>query len=117
MNAIPPLSSLDDPFCSDSVDLQRPCPTRPACSRGPGPVPPVRIGPMASGDKGGFRSGRARRAGGRWARPLAEGLEGRRLLAVITVNSAGDADGADGSATLSLRQAIEVSNGTLPVAS
>ncbi len=54
---------------------------------------------------------------GRWTRPLAEVLEDRQLLAVITVNSVGDADGADGSETLSLRQAIEVSNGTLAVSS
>ena len=36
---------------------------------------------------------------------------------MITVNTTGDADGADGGTTLSLRQAIEVSNGTLAVAS
>ena len=44
-------------------------------------------------------------------------MESRLLLTTITVNSAGDADGADGSDTLSLRQAIEISNGTLPVSS
>jgi hypothetical protein len=54
---------------------------------------------------------------GRRVRPLAEVLEGRLLLATITVNSSGDSDGADGSATLSLRQAIEISNGTLAISS
>ena len=44
-------------------------------------------------------------------------MESRQLLATIIVNSAGDANGADGSDTLSLRQAIEISNGTLPVSS
>ena len=47
----------------------------------------------------------------------AEILEGRQLLATITVNSSGDADGADGGSTLSLRQAIEVANGTLAASS
>ena len=60
---------------------------------------------------GGCRHGLVRKA-----RPVAEVLEGRQLLAAITVNSAGDADGADGGTTLSLRQAIEVANGTLAVA-
>jgi Bacterial Ig-like domain (group 3) len=60
-----------------------------------------------------IRSGKGR--GGRGARPVAELLESRQLLAVITVNSIGDADGADGGTTLSLRQAIEISNGTLAI--
>ena len=51
----------------------------------------------------------------RAARPSAESLEARRLLAVIVVNSAGDADGADAGPTLSLRQAIEIANGTLAI--
>jgi hypothetical protein len=51
------------------------------------------------------------------SRLIAELLETRQLLAVIMVNSSGDADGADGSDTLSLRQAIEVSNGTLAISS
>jgi hypothetical protein len=51
------------------------------------------------------------------ARPLVEILEGRQLLATITVTTTGDADGADGSSTLSLRQAIEISNGTLAIGS
>ncbi len=76
---------------------------------------------MAISDASGSRRVEARRAGrgrfGRRARPLAEVLEGRQLLAVIKVTSIGDADGADGSDTLSLRQAIEVSNGTLAVSS
>ncbi len=63
---------------------------------------------MASGNKG---------ERGRRSRPVAEVLERRQLLATITVNSAGDADGADGSNTLSLRQAIEIANGTLPIVS
>ena len=42
-------------------------------------------------------------------------MEARRLLTVITVDTTGDASGADGSNTLSLRQAIEISNGSLPV--
>jgi CSLREA domain-containing protein len=42
-------------------------------------------------------------------------LEDRRLLSVITVNTTADDSTPD--ATLSLREAIEVSNGTLPVAS
>lgn len=50
-------------------------------------------------------------------RPRAEALEARCLLSTIVVDSAGDADGADGGATLSLRQAIEISNGTLAVGS
>ena len=40
-----------------------------------------------------------------------ETLESRRLLATITVNTAVDENSAD--ATLSLRQAIEIANGTL----
>jgi Bacterial Ig-like domain (group 3) len=72
-------------------------------------------------NKGNFRAIVAKRAArgghGRSARPLTEVLEGRQLLAVITVNSTGDADGADGGMTLSLRQAIEVANGTLAVGS
>ncbi len=50
-------------------------------------------------------------------RPRAEALEARCLLSTIVVDSASDADGADGGATLSLRQAIEISNGTLAVGS
>jgi hypothetical protein len=62
---------------------------------------------------------RARRASQnvRRARFSTEILERRELLATIIVNSAGDADGADGGTTLSLRQAIEVSNGTLAISS
>jgi hypothetical protein len=41
-------------------------------------------------------------------------LEDRQLLATITVNATADDTTAD--ATLSLRAAIEVSDGTLPVA-
>jgi CSLREA domain-containing protein len=41
-----------------------------------------------------------------------EGLESRRLLATITVNTTADENVAD--ATLSLREAIEIVNGTLP---
>ena len=76
---------------------------------------------MAIVDGAGFvavgagRDDRSRRV--RRARPLAELLEGRQLLATITVTSAGDANGADGSGTLSLHQAIEIANGTLPVSS
>ncbi len=73
---------------------------------------------MASGNQGGLGAkltSRGRR--GHRARPVAEILEARQLLATITVNTTGDADGADGSNTLSLRQAIEIANGTLPVAS
>ena len=44
-----------------------------------------------------------------------EGLEGRRLLAMITVNTA--VDSTNPNTTLSLRQAIEVSNATLSVGS
>jgi parallel beta-helix repeat protein len=44
-----------------------------------------------------------------------EALEGRQLLATITVNTAVDSTAA--GSTLSLRQAIEVSNGTIPVSS
>ena len=68
---------------------------------------------MANGERCGFGAGRSGR--GRRGRLLAELLETRHLLSTITVTSAGDADGADGSNTLSLRQAIEVSNGTLAV--
>jgi hypothetical protein len=42
-------------------------------------------------------------------------LEGRQLLATITVNTT--ADGTNSDSTLSLRQAIEISNGTLAVSS
>jgi hypothetical protein len=58
--------------------------------------------------------GRSRR---RFFQASLERMEPRLLLSMITVNSTGDADGADGSDTLSLRQAIEISNGTLPVKS
>src|SRR5262245_46890360 len=44
-----------------------------------------------------------------------EVLEDRQLLATITVNTTADDTAAD--ATLSLREAIEVSDGTLPVSS
>jgi hypothetical protein len=44
-----------------------------------------------------------------------ERLEGRQLLSTITVNTT--ADGTTPGAALSLRQAIEVSNGTLPLSS
>jgi hypothetical protein len=44
-----------------------------------------------------------------------EVLEDRQLLATITVNTTADDTTAD--ATLSLRQAIEVSDGTLAVSS
>ena len=47
------------------------------------------------------------------ARPAAEVLERRQLLATITVNTTADDDGTAGTTTLSLRQAIELSNGTL----
>ena len=74
---------------------------------------------MAVVSEGGFGAVRVKRAvwmrDGRRARPVAEILEGRRLLSTIIVNTTGDADGADGSSTLSLRQAIEIANGTLPV--
>jgi Bacterial Ig-like domain (group 3) len=63
-------------------------------------------------------SGQSRRGPYRHrARPMTEVLEGRQLLATIIVNTTGDADGADGSSTLSLRQAIEISNGTLAIGS
>ncbi len=55
-----------------------------------------------------------RRRAGRLA---AEILERRQHLATILVNSAGDADGLDERATLSLRQAIEMVDGTLPTSS
>ena len=42
-------------------------------------------------------------------------LEGRQLLAMITVNTVNDINSA--GAALSLRQAIEISNGTLDVSS
>jgi len=48
-------------------------------------------------------------------RLVAEILESRQLLAVITVNSTGDSEGADGGIVLSLRQAIEISDGTLAI--
>lgn len=44
-----------------------------------------------------------------------EALEARKLLATLTVNTTSDDTTPDG--TLSLREAIEVSNGTLPLAS
>jgi CSLREA domain-containing protein len=51
-------------------------------------------------------------------RPFLESLEARELLAVITVGSAGDASApAPGDTTLSLREAIEINNGTLLVSS
>ncbi len=56
-------------------------------------------------------------SGQRVARAIGEILEVRQLLSTIVVNSAGDADGADGSSTLSLRQAIEIANGTLAIGS
>jgi myo-inositol catabolism protein IolC len=46
-----------------------------------------------------------------WQRVQIEALEHRQLLATITVNTAVDNSAPD--TTLSLRQAIEVSNGTL----
>jgi CSLREA domain-containing protein len=46
---------------------------------------------------------------------LIDRLEDRQLLSVITVNTTADDTAAD--ATLSLREAIEVSDGTLPVSS
>ena len=79
---------------------------------------------------------RTRRAGGRglrlastlqsWSKirnrarlrslPQVESLEGRALLTTILVNTA--TDGNDpAAATISLREAIEISNGTLAVAS
>jgi Calx-beta domain-containing protein/GEVED domain-containing protein len=56
-----------------------------------------------------------RRASSRWRRAFFEPLEDRSLLAaIITVNSAGDAiDPNDG--VLTLREALSVSNGTLPL--
>ena len=72
---------------------------------------------MAIVDKNGSGKDRARRTGrdGRRARLSAEILERRGLLATIIVASAGDADGADGGSTLSLRQAIEISDGALAI--
>jgi hypothetical protein len=74
---------------------------------------------MMISDKRGILAVDAKRAGrgGGWlrARPVAEILEARQLLATITVTSAGDADDGDGGTTLSLRQAIEISNGTLAI--
>ena len=46
-------------------------------------------------------------------RPQVELMEARVLLATITVNTAADLEAADG--TLSLREAIQVANGTLAV--
>ncbi len=46
-----------------------------------------------------------------------EWMEPRLLLSIIRVDTTSDADGANGADTLSLRQAIEISNGTLPVSS
>jgi archaellum component FlaF (FlaF/FlaG flagellin family) len=51
----------------------------------------------------------------RQTRMRVEALEERQLLASITVNTA--SDGAGSASTLSLRQAIEVSNGALAVSS
>src|SRR6185312_16281110 len=58
---------------------------------------------------------RRRRQGRRlFRRPFLEQFEDRRLLAaVITVNSTDDSDERD--AVLTFREAIEVSNGTLPI--
>jgi hypothetical protein len=50
-----------------------------------------------------------------WQRVQIEALEHRQLLATITVNTAVDNSAPD--TTLSLRQAIEVSNGILLVSS
>lgn len=50
----------------------------------------------------------------RFPRPCVEMLEGRWLLATITVNTAAD-ENSQTDATLSLRAAIEVSNGTLAI--
>ena len=47
-------------------------------------------------------------------RPRAEPLESRRLLATLTVSGNSDSDVRD--AELTLREAILVANGTLPVA-
>jgi hypothetical protein len=58
------------------------------------------------------RSKRTRRRNG--PRPGIERLEDRRLLATLTVNTTSDPGGSDGP-ELSLRMAIEVSNGTLAV--
>jgi uncharacterized repeat protein (TIGR01451 family)/CSLREA domain-containing protein len=49
-------------------------------------------------------------------RPHVEMLEGRQLLATITVNTAAD-DNSQSDTTLSLREAIEISNGTLAISS
>src|SRR6478609_11320676 len=58
---------------------------------------------------------RVRRAAARCRRVFLEPLEDRRLLALtITVNSAADPDVRDN--VLTFREAIEVSNATLPLA-
>jgi hypothetical protein len=74
---------------------------------------------MAMVDESGSKQVRSRRTGRGWrrVRPVAEILEGRQLLAVITVNTTSDESGISAFPTLSLRQAIEISNGTLPVSS
>jgi uncharacterized repeat protein (TIGR01451 family) len=59
------------------------------------------------------RRARTPRASARWM--WLEVLEDRRLLAVLTVNTASDSVGPS-DPTLSLREAIEVCNGTLSVA-
>ena len=56
------------------------------------------------------KGGLARRPG---RRPRVEPLEPRALLATLTVNTAADEDARDG--TLSLREAIEVADGTLAI--
>src|SRR5262249_42460371 len=72
-------------------------------------VHPMRRRILAS--DGGVRGVRTRTR-----RPRAESLEDRRLLAILTVNTTSDSNSPTDPA-LSLRQAIEVSNGTLPVSS
>jgi hypothetical protein len=76
---------------------------------------------MANRDEGGIVRGRAGRGSpgrlGRWCRPVAEILEGRQLLATVTVTSVGDSNHFDDPDTLSLRQAIEIVDGTLPISS
>ena len=63
---------------------------------------------------GARRSGRSQRGrDGSARRLLLESLEVRSLLATLVVNTAGDENVPDG--TLSLREAIEVSNGTLAI--
>jgi CSLREA domain-containing protein len=63
---------------------------------------------------GARRTGRTRRGrDGTARRSFLEPLEGRLLLATLVVNTANDENAPDG--TLSLREAIEVSNGTLAI--